>query len=211
MKEDAFQILLAEAHTCSRIGLYQLLTDAGFVVAAEVARLDNLEPLLQKHKPPVLLLACSLLPENPVPFITGLRQQYPRTHIVLFLADCDTLPMPALAGAGIYGMVLQTESVGVIVRTIQAAAVGCTAFSQELLAKVMKLSPIPAPVTPGVPLTAPEQQLLQFLCAGKSNPEIAQTLNLSRKTVEKRLTALYKKLGVKTRAGAAAWYARRDK
>jgi len=44
-----------------------------------------------------------------------------------------------------------------------------------------------------------------------NNLEIAQTLNLSQKTVEKRLTVLYKKLNVKTRTGAAICYLQRDK
>jgi DNA-binding NarL/FixJ family response regulator len=106
---------------------------------------------------------------------------------------------------------LKSESSAVIAQAVRAAVTGSPAFSPELSARILTLPNTPTAETEDVPITVPEQQLLQFLCADKSNREIAETLHLSRKTVEKRLTALYKKLGVKTRTGAAAWYLEHDK
>jgi len=52
-------------------------------------------------------------------------------------------------------------------------------------------------------LTAREVEVLLRLGQGRSNPEIAAELHLSRKTVSSHLEHIYAKLGVKTRTGAA--------
>jgi HD-GYP domain-containing protein (c-di-GMP phosphodiesterase class II) len=52
-------------------------------------------------------------------------------------------------------------------------------------------------------LTAREAEVLVRLGQGKSNPEIAAELHVSRKTVSTHLEHIYAKLGVKTRTEAA--------
>ena len=58
---------------------------------------------------------------------------------------------------------------------------------------------------PGLPsgLTAREVEVLTRLGQGRSNPEIAAELHVSRKTVSSHLEHIYAKLGVNTRTGAA--------
>jgi DNA-binding CsgD family transcriptional regulator len=48
-------------------------------------------------------------------------------------------------------------------------------------------------------LTASERRVAQMAAAGKSNPEIAQALYLTRRTVETHLTHAYQKLGIASR------------
>ena len=52
-------------------------------------------------------------------------------------------------------------------------------------------------------LTAREAEVLVRLGQGRSNPEIAAELYVSRKTVSSHLEHIYAKLGVKTRTEAA--------
>jgi ATP/maltotriose-dependent transcriptional regulator MalT len=51
-------------------------------------------------------------------------------------------------------------------------------------------------------LTSREWQVLALLAAGHSNPEIAESLFISRRTVTTHITNLYAKLGVANRAAA---------
>jgi DNA-binding CsgD family transcriptional regulator len=53
-------------------------------------------------------------------------------------------------------------------------------------------------------LTEREQEIVRLIAAGASNPEIAQQLFLSRKTVERHVSNVFRKTGVRNRAELAA-------
>lgn len=56
----------------------------------------------------------------------------------------------------------------------------------------------------GDELSATELNIARLVAAGKTNPEVAQALHLSRKTVEWNLSKVYRKLGVRSRTELAA-------
>ena len=58
-------------------------------------------------------------------------------------------------------------------------------------------------------LTPREREVLRLVVAGYTNPEIADTLFLSRRTVTTHLTRIFAKLGVQGRAEAAVHAVRR--
>ena len=59
-------------------------------------------------------------------------------------------------------------------------------------------------VTPGTALTPRETEVLSWLAKGKTNRDIAEILGMSPRTVNKHLEHVLEKLGVETRAAAAA-------
>ena len=57
-------------------------------------------------------------------------------------------------------------------------------------------------------LTRREREVLELICAGHSNAEIAATLVLSTRTVDHHVSAVLAKLGAPSRSAAAAHAAR---
>jgi DNA-binding NarL/FixJ family response regulator len=53
-------------------------------------------------------------------------------------------------------------------------------------------------------LTSREAEVLNWLCSGKTNRDIAQILGISPRTVNKHLDRIYEKMGVETRSSATA-------
>ena len=62
-----------------------------------------------------------------------------------------------------------------------------------------------SPSTPLHRLTAREGEVICLLARGLSNPRIAETLVISRKTVEHHLDHIYGKIGVTCRTAAVAY------
>ncbi|NLG22539.1 MAG: helix-turn-helix transcriptional regulator, partial [Actinomycetales bacterium] len=54
-------------------------------------------------------------------------------------------------------------------------------------------------------LTAREAEVLRLVAAGRTNPQIAQELVLSEKTVARHLSNIFGKIGVASRTEAAAY------
>jgi DNA-binding NarL/FixJ family response regulator len=54
------------------------------------------------------------------------------------------------------------------------------------------------------PLTEREQKIVRLVAEGASNPEIAQQLFVSRKTVERHVSNVLRKVGARNRAELAA-------
>lgn len=54
-------------------------------------------------------------------------------------------------------------------------------------------------------LTDREYQILLLLIQGKSNKQIAVSMDIDQKTVEQHLTHIYKKIGVTSRVNAILW------
>jgi DNA-binding NarL/FixJ family response regulator len=62
---------------------------------------------------------------------------------------------------------------------------------------------IPGRTAGGPDLTAAERAVAELAAAGRSNREIAAELVLSVRTVESQLSAVYRKLELRSRAGLA--------
>ena len=89
-------------------------------------------------------------------------------------------------------------------------AIGAAPDADRVRARLARLAPskdrVPAPrraVSGWEALTRTEYEVVDEVCGGRSNPQVAERLGISRRTVEAHLRSIYSKLGVSTRLALA--------
>lgn len=133
----------------------------------------------------------------------------PSTPVIAVAASEDNEDgVIACAEAGVAGYHLRTESFAdllVLISEVTAGKVSCPPqFSAMLLRRLSVIASHRQPTPKDPVLTARETQILGMLELGRSNQDIAAQLSIAVHTVKNHVHSLLTKLGVGTRAEAAA-------
>lgn len=196
-------IILADDHQVLREALRLLLeTQPDFQVIAETG--DGLEALAltERHKPDVLIV------DMMMPGLSGLevarrtKRLFPAVKvIVLSMYDTESYVVESLQ-AGAAGYVLKKSSSQELVFAIRQALAGNLYLSPSLneraIQAYMQRSTDSRAEDPFDSLTDREREVFQLAAQGLSNPQIAERLSLSARTVEMHRGHLMKKLGLKS-------------
>jgi DNA-binding NarL/FixJ family response regulator len=128
--------------------------------------------------------------------------------IVLGVSEDDESEIVACAEAGVAGYHMRTDALEdllVLVHNVAAGKSSCPPrVSAILLRRLSTLASEPRQVVRELALTAREAQILTMLELGRSNRDIAAQLRIAVHTVKNHVHSLLTKLGVSTRAEAAA-------
>jgi len=128
--------------------------------------------------------------------------------IALGVSPDDEPGIIACAEAGVAGFHMRSDSLDdlvVLTRKVEAGEMFCPpAVAAILLQRLLSLSSQPPVVVQDLALTAREVQILEMLELGRSNRDIAAHLDIAVHTVKNHVHSLLSKLGVTTRAQAAA-------
>jgi DNA-binding NarL/FixJ family response regulator len=84
----------------------------------------------------------------------------------------------------------------------------CRARLRRLGVKAVPVGPRAATRSHPLGLTRREQEVLDLVCEGLANAEIAQRLVISERTVDHHVSAVLTKMGVRSRSAAASQAAR---
>jgi two-component system response regulator DesR len=170
----------------------QTLEADGLEVA--VAALDPDELMAALRQLRVDAVVCIVLGSpGRVRWVSELHELTPTSHIVVVGAQSSRRLVRRLLDAGVEGFVLESRVDTALSLAVRAACAGQVSLPTELSRNVGR-----------PPLTFREGEVLRLLASGKTNAEIARHLYLSESTVKGHLTAVFVKLGVRTRYEAAA-------
>jgi two-component system response regulator DevR len=204
------RLLLVDDHEVLRIGLRTLFTEAGaFQVVGEAGTMAAAVAEAARLKPQVVLMDVRLPDGSGIDACRMIRADHQETR-VLFLtsfADDDAVLATILAGAD--GFLLKEVSSEELVQAVKRVASGRSildpAVTHRVLAKVRSMSTT-APHEKRDPLSPQEERVLALVAEGKTNKEIALSLNLSDKTVGHYLENIFQKLHVTRRSQAAVYF-----
>lgn len=152
-------------------------------------------PLIGAAQPRVVLSDQSGGLRAALQFVAEIRRVAPESKTVLWatvLAEVDS--MRALQ-AGVRGILKRTIPVGTLVECLRAVAEGNLWIENSISNQVVGF--INRRTAPR--LTTREQEIVQLVCRGYKNRQIAQELHITSGTVKVHLMHVFEKTGVKDR------------
>lgn len=156
---------------------------------------------VQRFRPDVVLLDLRL-PDMLAPeVIRALRAEDPAVRVIVFTAYPDHVALQPALAAGAHGVVVKdterADLVDVVRRVVAGEHVVSTPFlADNIVLLNRKLR--------DHGLTQREYEILRHVTMGRTNPEIAAALGLTRNTVKTYLQHTFAKLGARNRVEALA-------
>lgn len=197
-------ILLADDHAVLRSGLKLLLeSQPDFQVVGEAASGLEALSLTEKLQPDLLLLDLSMPGLGGLDALPALRKIAPQTRILILTMHDDPQYLRTALKNGASGYVLKKAADAELISAIHAVLRGemyVHPSMTRVLLEDMLLSAEAAAPDAWHTLSEREQSVLKLVALGHTSAEIAETLNLSAKTVETYRARGMEKLGLPNRA-----------
>ncbi len=201
------RVLIVDDHPLFRDGLRALLEtlpDAEAVGEASDGRIAV--ELAETLAPDVVLMDLHLPVMNGIEATRRIVADDPNVAVLILSMSDDDESVFAAMRAGARGYVLKGADHEEIHRAIVAAAAGEAIFGPEVARRLMALFTAPRTRGPGSDafpeLTERELEILELIARGIANPEIAERLGLSLKTVRNHVSSILNKLQVVDRPSA---------
>jgi two-component system response regulator DesR len=182
-------VLLVDSQDIVHVGLRVLLGRQEWVTRVLSARRGADAVLLaERHEPAVAVIDLFVGEEYGINICSAIRERVPGTSILL-TSSSATLTQHAARVAGASGFIAKDCTAAELLGAIRTVAAGGQRFVWR------------PEVARGL-LSRRQQQILNLMAEGATNPRIADTLGLSVDTVKHHTTLIYKRLDVPNRAAA---------
>lgn len=193
------RVFLADDHAVLRDGLSALLESTGSIAVVGTAS-DGREALasIERLRPDVAILDISMPGLDGVQLAELLHERLPEMRIVMLSMVADPEVIYRALRAGAHGYLIKASAGREVVSAVHTVHRG-KRFLSEHVSEVMveEYGRERQAKSPLESLSQRERQVLQLLAEGRSVPEIATLISISRRTVETYRSRLYEKLGVK--------------
>jgi DNA-binding NarL/FixJ family response regulator len=202
----AYEILIADDHPLFRSALQQALTlglGAGvrLVEAASIAELEG--ALESKADWDLVLLDLNMPGAYGFSGLVLLRGQYPQVPVVMISAQEDAAVVARSREFGASGFIPKSSALETIQQAVRQVLDG-DAWWPPQSEEAAALSAEVKAASAGLASLTPQQfRVLTMVCEGLLNKQIAYELSVSEATVKAHVTAIFRKLGVRTRTQAA--------
>jgi two-component system, NarL family, response regulator NreC len=198
---EQIRILLSDDHNILRDGMRLLLErQPGFVVVGEASDGRETLDLAQNHQPDVVVMDIAMPNMNGIEATRRITEKHPRMGVVILSMHYDESYVIRSLKAGARAYLLKDAMKSELIAAIHAVAEGRSFFSPKI-SRILQEDYVQALGRKGADdsyelLTGREREILQLVAEGKTNKEIANTLNLSLYTVDTHRTHILQKLNL---------------
>jgi two-component system response regulator NreC len=194
-------IILADDHEIVRDGLRRIIEAEGdMAVVAEAGDAETARRRASGLKPSVLVLDLNMPGQPSLASIPKIHEGSPDTAVVVLTMQDDPAFAREAFRLGAKAFVVKHAAGAELVDAIRAATRGETYINPMVGARLAA-----APEGPPGGLTPREIEVLRLVAGGYTNPEIAEKLVISIRTVETHRAAIHRKLETTSRAEVVAF------
>lgn len=203
------EVVLVDDHPSIRLGVTELLRDAGMDVVGEAATAAEGIERVEQKSPDVAIVDLELPDENGAALVRSIKARFPSVACLVYSAGANVDVITDAIAAGAAGFVSKGSRSADLVEAVRVVAAGGETFPSELTDRLVDTLRDRSRAVPIEELSAQEDKVLILLGEGLSNREIADRLRLAEKTVRNHVSKLLRKLGLRDRTQAALYAVRR--
>jgi DNA-binding NarL/FixJ family response regulator len=202
------RVLLADDHAVVRAGLQRLIdAEPDMEIVDQAADTHTAAHKVREKNPDVLILDLSMPGGNSIRLIEQLRQECPRTRVLVLTMHDEPAYLHAVVAAGGCGYIVKTAPVAELLSAIRAVHAGRLVVDLTLREGVMQNpaghEAVRAPKSDNGAsqyLSQREREVVELLAQGHTSQKVADQLFVSVKTVETYRARIAEKLGLRSRA-----------
>ena len=200
-------VMLAEDHLIVREGLKKLLeSESDIKVICEAATGRDAVNRVREFRPAVIVMDIAMPVLNGLEATRQIRQADPDAKVLILSAHSDDAYVEGAMAAGARGYLLKQTSAHYLSEAIREVQKGDAFFSPTIAQRLRKQNKTTLDIKgraqkKNTDLTSREIEVLQLIAEGAANKQIAATLAISAKTVEKHRAHLMQKLDIHETAG----------
>ena len=202
-KEQPIRVMIVDDHAVVRSGLATfLLAFDDLEPAAEAGSGEEAIRLCAAHDLDVVLMDLVMPDMDGVATTRAIREKYPHIQVIALTSFKEDDLVQGVLQAGAISYLLKNVTAAELAGAIRAAHAGRPTLAPEATAALIHVATQPKELD--YALTSREQEVLDLMAQGLSNPEIAGKLVVSRSTIKFHVSSILSKLGVNGRTEAVA-------
>ena len=200
------KIVVADDHEMVRIGVCAYLNaQPDMEVIAEATNGREAVTAALTHRPDCILMDYVMPELNGAEAASEILQAWPAARIMMVTSFLDDDKVYPALEAGVISYILKTSNAKQIAEAIRQTVNGQSVVEPEVTQKMMQRMRQGATPLLHDQLTEREYEVLQLLCKGRTNQEIADELFIALKTVKTHVSNILSKLDVQDRTQAVVY------
>ena len=196
------RVLLVDDHPIVRKGLRRLIENhPGLEVCAEAEGVRDARDAIRKHQPDVVVVDLSLKDGDGIELVKEVRAHHPGLPLLVLSMHEESVYAERLLAAGASGYIMKQAASELFILALQEVLEGRRYVSSAVSASLQRKTAAGKcgnGADPVDSLSNRELQILEMIGRGLSSRQIAESLNLSVKTIEAHRQRIKRKLNLKT-------------